>query len=417
MMGKSLRCLRWMMILCVVLTFQAAAEPDCLLPEGIHLGPLVHLRKLDGYFLGRDVCLYDPSLVSPERVPAFRGSHAPQNGPTLFYINGANGSPLVTSVNIAALVERSQISVVGIFYYTNQLDAADFTRYIPSGPAVRTLKGVIDASLARREAIYIHADSAGTAVVSEAIGHVADDLKRNSRRHGDWLQSLDLLHVETVGALVKSFPDGPRYVHYINRRDLIPKFGIERPAAHPGAHAVMAYFSERDLPSPKELRQQQIGLSNMVKAEVSSERPRVHPLSDDDLRQQLAAISSAIQQWNSPDQQQIAGEQVLLSFLKSEGLDDGTPIDTQKYLHIALLSLLKFGPPAVFLVINPQKFLANEAIKTVAFLAKTYRSVHRSLAYDPRRRPFDDIYSMGSATGSEISWVNLDELSPPGQGL
>lgn len=419
--------LRWaklLMAFCIVLTFQASAEPDCLLPEGIHLGPLVQLRKLDGFFLGRDVCLYDPSSVSPERVPAFRGSRANKDSPVMFYVNGANGSPLVTSVNIAALVERSQIAVIGIFYYTSRLDAGDFLPRIPAGPAVRTLKGVIDTSLARGEPLHIRADSAGTAVVSEAISHVTDDLKRYSRQPGDLAQPLDLLRVETDGALVKSFPDGPRYIHYVNRRDLIPKLGIERPNAHPGSRAVMALFSERELPSLAEIEQQRVAITSTVQQKnifpirpwLLGEEP-LHPLSDDEINQQLTVISNTAQQGTSPEQKQMLSEQAVLSFLKSEGLDDRTPIDTQKYLHITLLSLLKFGLPAFTAVTNPQKFLADTAIKTLGFLSQAYRSVHRSLVYDARRRPFDEIYAIELDSSPEVRWVDLDGLHAPREGL
>ena len=413
--------LRWAkltMTLGAVLAFQASAEPDCLLPEGIHLGPLARLRAMDGFFLGRDICLYDPALVSPERVPAFRGSRAPEDGPLMFYINGANGSPWVTSVNMAALVERSQIAAVGIFYYTTQLDAADFTPRIPSGPAVRTLKGVIDTSLARGEPLHIRADSAGTAVVSEAISHVAEDLKRYSRQPGDWRQPLDLLRVETDGALVKSFPDGPRYIHYVNKRDLIPKLGIDRPSAHPGSGAVMAVFSERELPSPTEIKQQGIAISTTAQAKMaSSERVQSLTQSDEEISQQLAAISDADQQGSSPEEEQMLSEQALLSMLKSKGMDNMPPVDAQKYLYVTLRSFLKFGFPAFTAVRNPPKFLTTTAIKTLGFLAQAYRSVHRSLVYDARRRPFDEIYTVGSGSSPEVRWVDLDGLNTPPEGL
>lgn len=413
--------LRWSKLIAALgalLAFQASAVPDCLLPEGIHLGPLARLRAMDGFFLGRDICLYDPALVSPERVPAFRGSRAPKDGPIMFYINGANGSPWVTSVNIAALVERSQIAVVGIFYYTTQRDAADFTPRIPSGPAVRTLKGIIQTSLERSEPLHIRAATAGTAVVSEAITQVTDDLKQYSRQPGDWLQPLDLLRVETVGALVKSFPDGPRYIHYVNKRDLIPKLGIDRSKAYPGSGAVMAVFSERELPSLTEIKQQGIAISNTAQAKIaSSEQAQSRAQSDEEISQQLTAISDATQQTSSPEEEQMLSEQALLSILKSKGMGDMPPVDAQKYLYVTLRSFLKFGLPVFSAVTNPPKFLTTTAIKTLGFLAQAYRSVHRSLVYDARRRPFDEIYIFGSGSSPEVRWVDLDELSTPLEGL
>jgi len=322
-------------------------------------------------------------------------------------------------VDIAALVERSQIAVVGIFYYTTQLDAADFTPRIPSGPAVRTLKGVIDTSMARGEPLHIRAAAAGTAVLSEAISQVTGDLKEYSRQPGDWLQPLYLLRVETVGALVKSFPDGPRYIHYVNRRDLVPKLGVDRPSAHPGSRAVMALFSERELPSLAEIEQQRIAISNTVQTKmVSSERAQSRAQSDEEISQQLTAISDAAQQGSSPEEEQMLSEQALLSILKSKGMDDMPPIDAQKYLYVTLRSILKFGLPAFTAVTNPPKFLTNRAIKTIGFLAQAYRSVHRSLVYDARRRPFDEIYTVDGFDGSpEVRYVDLDALPTPTEGL
>ena len=41
----------------------------CDLPEGIAPGPAVDAQTLDGFYLGGDVCLYDPASVSAARVP------------------------------------------------------------------------------------------------------------------------------------------------------------------------------------------------------------------------------------------------------------------------------------------------------------------------------------------------------------
>jgi hypothetical protein len=113
----------------------------------------------------------------------------------------------------------------------------------------------------------------------------------------------------------------------------------------------------------------------------------------------------------------LLSEAALLSLLDAEGFDSRNPIDAQKYLRIVLLSLLKFGLPAFTAVTNPQKFLTDTAIDTIGFLSQAYRSVHRSLVYDPRRRPFDEIYSMGSSNVADVRRVDLDELGPPAEGL
>lgn len=253
--------LRWMarmVILCTGLTFQVAAAPGCLRPEGISPGPFTKLSTLEGFFLGRDRCLYDPASINPDRVPAFQGSRAPKNGPIMFYINGANGSPTEVSNNIQELADSSQITVVGILYYpNNSIDPLkDLLPKTSAGPATDTLQQVINTYLQHGEPIHIRAGSAGTVVVSEAIARVKRELTRHGRRPGDRErnQPLDLVRVETHGTIARDFPDGPRYIHYVNLLDPVPNsLGINTAGAHPGAHAVLALFADRQTPNEQNL--------------------------------------------------------------------------------------------------------------------------------------------------------------------
>lgn len=252
---------RWtelMMVLCTGLTFQAAAGPVCLLPEGISPGPFTNLSALEGFFLGRDRCLYDPASISPDRVPAFQDSLAPKNGPIMFYINGANGSTTEVSRNIQQLADISQITVVGILYYPNNSiePLKDLLPKTSAGPATDTLQQVINTSLQHGEPVHIRAGSAGTVVVSEAIARVKRELTRHGRRPGDRdrNQPLDLVRVETHGTIARDFPDGPRYIHYVNLLDPVPNsLGINSAGAHPGAHAVLALFADRQTPDEQNL--------------------------------------------------------------------------------------------------------------------------------------------------------------------
>jgi hypothetical protein len=64
-------------------------------------------------------------------------------------------------------------------------------------------------------------------------------------------QKLGLVKVETFGAAAGHYPDGPQYVHYINRDDPVPSlFGlgwdIDRlnPTLHAGRGAVIHWFTD-----------------------------------------------------------------------------------------------------------------------------------------------------------------------------
>ena len=251
MHSDGLRKMVWLILFSLIVSFQVSAGSGCLLREGISPGAFTRLPALEGFFLGRDSCLYDPASVSPDRVPAFRGAHAAPDMPLMFDVNGANGSPPAVARHIQELADTSQIAVIGILYYpTSATDPlVDALPLTSAGPAVDTVQGVIETALQRGEPIHIRAGSAGTVVVREAIARVKESLMRRGHRPGHRDQLLDLLRVETHGTVARDFPDGPRYIHYVNLFDPVPNsLGINSAGAHPGANAVLALFADRVRP-------------------------------------------------------------------------------------------------------------------------------------------------------------------------
>ncbi len=106
-------------------------------------------------------------MISIE-LPRFRGSRAAPDGPTLYYVNGANGSPVITAVNVAVLAEISQIAVLGIFYAEDgAAGATDVLPGVSSGPAVETLKQVDEALEAGADILLL--DNMPTDVIREAV--------------------------------------------------------------------------------------------------------------------------------------------------------------------------------------------------------------------------------------------------------
>lgn len=84
------------------------------------------------------------------------------DAPTLYYVNGANGSPVITAVNVAVLAEISQIAVLVIFYAGDGAAVAiDALPAVSSGPAVEILERVIADGLARQKPVHIRGVSAG----------------------------------------------------------------------------------------------------------------------------------------------------------------------------------------------------------------------------------------------------------------
>jgi hypothetical protein len=59
---------------------------------------------------------------------------------------------------------------------------------------------------------------------------------------------LNNVKIETFGGASRRFPDGPQYVHYVNRNDGVPQaFGLRswlNPFAHAGRDSATHYFRE-----------------------------------------------------------------------------------------------------------------------------------------------------------------------------
>ncbi|HBG31456.1 hypothetical protein [Candidatus Macondimonas diazotrophica] len=373
----SLRTFRWWVAV-ASLSCMPAWVGACDLPEGIAPGPAVDAQILDGFYLGGDICLYDPISVSAERVPRFRGSRTAPDAPTLYYVNGANGSPVITAVNVAVLAEISQIAILGIFYAGNGAGVAiDAFPAVSSGPAVATLEQVIADHLTRQEPVHIRGGSAGTVVISEAIHGTRNRLAREARLRGDWAAPLDLLRVETHGSVARDFPDGPRYIHYDAKPDPVPKVGVAGPVAHPGARALIARFGPDQ--SWVTRGQAVVSLAQSVRT--------------------LEVGSSAM-----------ADDAALLSVLNAQGLGVDEPFQTQNF--IAGMGLAALTP------VRGRVGAVPDALKgALAFLSNAFLAVHGAQTYDPYRRPFDVLYATGLTESRRVRHIDLQTPPPVMEGL
>ena len=366
------------MIVALGIAVALPVSADCSRPEGIMPGPGVDAQTLDGFYMGGDICLYDPASVSEENVPRFRGSRAATDAPTLYYVNGANGSPVITAFNVAALAESSQIAVLAIFYAGD--GTAPLTQALPavsSGAAVETLKGVIADHLARQEPVHIRGGSAGTVVISEAIHGTRNRLARETRLRGNWAAPLGLLRVETHGSVARDFPDGPRYIHYAAKPDPVPKIGVVGPVAHPGARALIASFRpDRSLIARSEA---------VVSMAQSVQKLNVRPAS-------------------------VGDDAALLSVLKAKGLGMDKPFQTQDFIaEISRAALIPGGGGA-----GAVPDVLKDAL---TFLSTAFLAVHGAQTYDPYRQPFDVLYGAELPVSPRVRNIELETPPPVLEGL
>jgi hypothetical protein len=93
---------------------------------------------------------------------------------------------------------------------------------------VDTLADTLYTELKAGRDVHVMAHSQGGLITSRALNHVYNRLRvEDGMSKGDAQKLMGKLQVETFGAAATRYPDGPQYVHYVNRGDPVPgAFGL-----------------------------------------------------------------------------------------------------------------------------------------------------------------------------------------------
>ncbi|HEX8293559.1 MAG TPA: hypothetical protein VF570_17485 [Pyrinomonadaceae bacterium] len=212
-------------------------------------------RDFDGLFVGAGGRTYAPSTPLA-RVPGVvpRDGRAPVG--TVVYVNGINTTRDGQYGSLQQIADRTGARVVGIHNATqggfvDVIQSAGDTFDVGHNPAVDTLADTVYDEITAGRTIHLMAHSQGALITSRALTDVYQRLRVEgglTRREAERL--LSRVEVETFGGAAASYPDGPRYVHYVNRLDALPGlFGLgpfATPLVHPGRGAAVHRFSEGD---------------------------------------------------------------------------------------------------------------------------------------------------------------------------
>jgi hypothetical protein len=210
-------------------------------------------RDFDGLFVGAGGRTYSPSTPLAN-VPAVLPSDGRVPAGTIVYVNGINTTKDGQFGSLQQIADRTGARVVGIHNATqggfvDVIQSAGDTLDIGHNPAVDTLADTVYAEITAGRTIHLMAHSQGALITSRALTDVYRRLRVEdglSRREAERI--LARVEVETFGGAAGSYPDGPRYVHYVNRRDAVPGlFGLgpfANPLVHPGRGAVVRRFGE-----------------------------------------------------------------------------------------------------------------------------------------------------------------------------
>lgn len=212
-------------------------------------------RDYDGFYVGADGNTYSPSTPL-NQIPAVQPSDGRTPNETLIYVNGINTTKDGQFGSLQAIADQTGAQVIGIHNSTqggfvDVIQSIGDTLDIGNNPAVDTLADTVYNELRAGRPVHLMAHSQGALITSRALQDVKNRLMLEdgmSRRDAENL--LSNVKVETFGGAAGSYPNGPQYVHYVNRRDPVAAlFGLgpfANPFVQAGRGAVVHRFSEGD---------------------------------------------------------------------------------------------------------------------------------------------------------------------------
>ena len=213
----------------------------------------------DGRFVGADRQTF-PADTPLAQIPAVEPRDGRTTDETLIYVNGINTTKDAQAASLQAIADRAGARVIGIHNSTEGIitdlgqcitDKLDLGR----NPPVDTLADTVYNEIQAGREVHLMAHSQGGLITSRALTDVYQRLRiEDGLSRAEAEQRLGLVKVETFGGAAGHYPDGPQYVHYINRDDPVPSlFGlgwdIDRfnPTVDAGRGAQVHWFTDRHL--------------------------------------------------------------------------------------------------------------------------------------------------------------------------
>lgn len=209
--------------------------------------------QFDGQFVGANGQTFDANTPLSE-IPAVTPAGGIRNNETLIYVNGIRTDVGGQSNSLQAIADNTGSRVIGVHNATGGFGADILQSLgdkldIGNNPAVDTLADTVYNELRAGRDVHLMAHSQGALVTSRALTDVKNRLMLEDGMTRSQAEALlNNVQVETFGGAARRYPDGPQYVHYVNRNDGVPQaFGLRswlNPFAHAGDGAQTHYFRE-----------------------------------------------------------------------------------------------------------------------------------------------------------------------------
>ncbi|HYH99009.1 hypothetical protein [Hyalangium sp.] len=240
----------------VVDGFENAAVGGAKAVQGFFGGGNQPDRVHDGQFVGAGGQTFPPGTPLND-IPGVTPKNNPNPSSTILYVNGINTTKDGQFGSLESIAETTGSKVIGIHNATEGM-GADLAQCVKdkldkgTNPAVDTLADTLYNELKAGRDVHVMAHSQGGLITSRALGDVYNRLRvEDGMSKADAQKLMSNLQVETFGAAATTYPDGPEYVHYVNRGDPVPgAFGLGplpdkwNPIADGGKGSQVHHFNE-----------------------------------------------------------------------------------------------------------------------------------------------------------------------------
>ncbi|MBZ4418434.1 hypothetical protein [Myxococcus sp. RHSTA-1-4] len=184
-------------------------------------------RMSDGKFVGAKGQSFPPG-TSLKDIPAVTPLDNPNPSKSILYVNGIM-TPMEGQLReMQSIADTADARVIGIHNATQGL-VTDLAQCVGDkldkghNPAVDTLADTVYNELKAGREVHLMGYSQGGLITARALFDVQRRLRiEDGMSKAQTEQLMSRLNVETFGAASTRYPDGPRYVHYINDADPVP---------------------------------------------------------------------------------------------------------------------------------------------------------------------------------------------------
>ncbi len=189
-------------------------------------------RVHDGKLVGANGATFPPGTPLSD-IPGVTPRNNPNPSQTILYVNGINTTKDAQFNSLQSIAETTGARVIGIHNATEGM-GADLAQCVKdkldkgTNPAVDTLADTLYGEIKAGRDVHLMAHSQGGLISSRALNDVYNRLRIEDGMSKQDAQALmGKINVETFGAAAMTYPDGPNYVHYVNRGDPVPSlFGL-----------------------------------------------------------------------------------------------------------------------------------------------------------------------------------------------